>query len=83
MSIVWTILVGLFAGLLARMLKPGNDSMGIIMTVLLGISGAFAMTLLGRTLGWYGPDDAAGFLGAFVGAFVILMIIGAVRKRGA
>jgi uncharacterized membrane protein YeaQ/YmgE (transglycosylase-associated protein family) len=40
------------------------------------------MTQLGRTLGWYGPDDAAGFLGAFVGAFVILMIIGAVRKRG-
>jgi uncharacterized membrane protein YeaQ/YmgE (transglycosylase-associated protein family) len=83
MGIIWTILVGLLAGLLARMLKPGDDNMGIIMTVLLGIGGSFAMTALGRALGWYGPEDAAGFIGAFVGAFVILMIIGAVRKRGA
>jgi len=81
MSIIWTIVVGLVAGLLARMLKPGRDDMGMIMTTLLGIGGAFAMTALGRGLGWYGPDDAAGFIGAFVGAFVILLVIGAVRKR--
>lgn len=78
---IWTLLVGLLAGLLARMLKPGNDNMGIIMTVVLGVCGAFAMTFVGRSLGWYGPDDAAGFIGAFVGAFVILLIIGAIRGR--
>lgn len=78
---IWTILVGLLAGLLARMLKPGNDDMGIIMTTVLGVCGAFAMTAVGRSLGWYGPGDAAGFVGAFVGAFVILLIIGVVRRR--
>lgn len=81
MSIIWTVLVGLVAGLLARMLKPGRDDMGWIMTALLGIGGAFAMTAVGRSLGWYGPDDAAGFIGAFIGAFVILLIIGALRGK--
>jgi uncharacterized membrane protein YeaQ/YmgE (transglycosylase-associated protein family) len=82
MSLIWTILVGFVAGLLARMLKPGRDDMGMIMTTLLGIGGAFAVTALGRSMGWYGPDDAAGFIGAFVGAFLILLVIGAVRSRG-
>ena len=78
---IWTLLIGLLAGLLARMLKPGNDNMGIIMTTVLGVCGAFAMTAVGRSLGWYGPDDATGFIGAFVGAFVILLIVGAIRGR--
>ena len=81
MGIIWTVIVGLIAGLLARLMKSGDDDMGWIATTLLGIAGAFAMTALGRGLGWYGPDDAAGFIGAFIGAFLILVVIGMVRGR--
>jgi len=81
MVIIWTVLVGLVACLLARLMKSGDDDMGLIATTLLGIAGAFAMTAVGRGLGWYGPDDATGFIGAFIGAFLILVVIGMIRGR--
>jgi len=81
MSIIWTILIGFVVGLVARMLKPGDDGMGFIFTTLLGIGGALVATFVGSALGWYGQGEAAGFIGALIGAVVILVIVAVVRKR--
>ncbi|HZX51559.1 GlsB/YeaQ/YmgE family stress response membrane protein [Pseudomonas sp. XK-1] len=81
MSIIGTILIGLIVGLIARFLKPGDDSMGWIMTILLGIGGAIAATYGGQALGFYQPGQAAGFLGAVIGAVVLLVIYGAIKKN--
>jgi uncharacterized membrane protein YeaQ/YmgE (transglycosylase-associated protein family) len=80
MGILWTILIGFVVGLIARMLKPGNDGMGMILTTLVGIGGALAATFIGGALGWYAQGEAAGFIGALVGAIVILFVVGAMRK---
>lgn len=83
MSIVVTIIVGLLAGLVAKLLMPGRDPGGFIITILLGIGGALVATYLGQTLGWYREGEAAGFVGAVVGAIVILAIYRLVARRGA
>lgn len=74
MGIVWTILIGFIVGLLARLLHPGRDAMGFILTALLGIGGALVATWIGQALGWYAPGQPAGILGAIIGAFLLLMI---------
>jgi len=79
MSIIGTIVVGFIVGLLARALKPGDDRMGIIMTTLLGIAGAFVARYAGQFMGWYGPNDPAGWIASVVGAIVLLIIFGLVR----
>jgi uncharacterized membrane protein YeaQ/YmgE (transglycosylase-associated protein family) len=79
MSIIGTIVVGFIVGLLARALKPGNDRMGIILTTLLGIAGAYVAKYVGQAMGWYGPNDAAGWIASVVGAIVLLIIVGLVR----
>ena len=79
-GIIGTLIIGFFAGLIARFLKPGDDGMGIIMTSLLGIAGAFAATYGGQALGLYAPGQGAGFLGAVVGAIVVLVIFGVIKK---
>lgn len=84
MSIIGTIVVGFLVGLLARALKPGNDKMGIIMTTLLGIAGAFVARFAGQALGLYGPNDAAGWIASVIGAIILLVIYGLVtggRRR--
>ena len=84
MSIIGTIVVGFIVGLLARALKPGDDRLGIIMTTLLGIAGAFIAKYVGQAMGWYGPNDAAGWIASVVGAIVLLVIYGLVtggRRR--
>jgi uncharacterized membrane protein YeaQ/YmgE (transglycosylase-associated protein family) len=80
MGIIGTILIGLIVGLIARFLKPGDDSMGWIMTILIGIGGAIAATYGGQALGIYQPGQAAGFIGAVIGAVVLLLVYGAVKK---
>ncbi|MFZ3155481.1 GlsB/YeaQ/YmgE family stress response membrane protein [Pseudomonas sp.] len=80
MSIIGTIFIGLIVGLLARFIKPGNDSMGWIMTILLGVGGSIAATYGGQALGIYQAGEAAGFIGAVIGAVVLLVIYGAVKK---
>ncbi len=80
MGIIGTIFVGLIVGLLARFLKPGDDSMGWIMTILLGIGGSLAATYGGQALGIYQAGQAAGFLGALVGAIILLVIYGLIKK---
>lgn len=76
-----TILIGFVVGLLARFLKPGNDKMGIILTTLLGIAGAVAASFVGQQMGWYAPGQATGFIGALLGAIVILIIVSLFRRK--
>ena len=69
MSIIWTIIIGFIAGIIAKFLMPGpNEPSGFILTTILGIIGAFVATWLGQALGWYGPNEGAGLIGAVVGA---------------
>lgn len=78
---LYIILIGFLVGLLARLLKPGRDSMGIILTTLLGIAGAMLASYVGQQMGWYAPGQAAGFIGALLGAIVILVIVALFRGR--
>lgn len=80
MGIIGTIFIGLIVGLLARFLKPGDDSMGWIMTIVLGIGGSLAATYGGQALGIYQVGQGAGFLGALVGAVVLLVLYGMLKK---
>jgi uncharacterized membrane protein YeaQ/YmgE (transglycosylase-associated protein family) len=82
MGILWTILIGFVAGLIAKFIVPGNrEPSGFILTTILGIIGAFVATFLGQQLGWYQPGEGAGLIGAVVGAIIILVIWGAVSRR--
>jgi uncharacterized membrane protein YeaQ/YmgE (transglycosylase-associated protein family) len=75
MNILWIILIGFVAGLIARFFAPGpNNPTGFILTTVLGIAGAFLATFLGQTLGWYRPDQGAGLIGAVIGALLVLFI---------
>jgi uncharacterized membrane protein YeaQ/YmgE (transglycosylase-associated protein family) len=75
MGILWIIIVGFVAGIIARLLAPGpNKPTGFILTTALGIAGAFLATFIGQTIGWYRPDQGAGFIGAIVGAVLVLFI---------
>jgi uncharacterized membrane protein YeaQ/YmgE (transglycosylase-associated protein family) len=82
MSIIWAIIVGFFAGLIARFLVPGDrEPRGFILTTVLGIVGSVVATWLGQAIGLYGPNDGAGFIGAIVGAVIVLLIWGAFARR--
>ena len=79
-SFIGAIIIGGLAGLVAKMLTPGRDPGGFIVTVLLGIAGAMVATFLGQALGWYRPGQSAGFIGAVVGAVIILLAYRAVAR---
>lgn len=84
MGILWTIIIGFVAGVAAKFLMPGpNEPSGFILTTILGIVGAFVASYLGQTLGWYGPGEGAGLIGAIVGAVVVLGVWGMVTKNRA
>jgi len=75
MGILWIILIGFVAGIVARLISPGpNKPTGFILTTALGVAGAFLATFVGQAVGWYSLDQGAGFIGAIVGAFVVLFI---------
>ena len=75
MHILWVIIIGFVAGVVARMLAPGpNNPAGFILTTLLGIAGAFVATWIGQAIGWYGQNQGAGLLGAVVGALIVLFV---------
>jgi uncharacterized membrane protein YeaQ/YmgE (transglycosylase-associated protein family) len=75
MHILWIIIIGFVAGIIARLLAPGaNNPAGFILTTILGIVGAFVATFIGQAVGWYGPDQGAGLIGAVVGALIILFV---------
>ena len=81
MSIIVTIVIGLIVGLVARLLKPGNDPLGWIMTIVLGIAGAFLASYAGTAMGWYRPGQTAGFLASVVGAVILLVVYSLVSQR--
>lgn len=75
MTLLWIVLIGFVAGVVARFLAPGpNRPSGFLLTTALGIGGAFLATFLGQAVGWYRPDQGAGFIGAIVGAVLVLFI---------
>jgi uncharacterized membrane protein YeaQ/YmgE (transglycosylase-associated protein family) len=81
MHIIATFLMGLLVGIVAKLLMPGRDPGGFIITGLLGIAGAFVAKYIGEQLGWYGPGDAAGFLASVGGAFLLLLIYRLLFRR--
>ena len=75
MGILWIVVIGFIAGIIARILSPGpNNPTGFILTTLLGIAGAFLATFIGQAVGWYRPDQGAGFIAATIGALLVLFI---------
>ena len=81
MSIIWMIVIGFIAGLIARALNPGNDSMGIIMTSLLGIAGSLIAGFIGKSLGWYQEGELAGFIASVIGAIILLFFYSMLKKK--
>ena len=82
MSIIWTIIIGFVAGIIAKLITPGrNEPSGFILTTILGIVGAFVATYLGQAVGWNQAGDGAGLVGAVVGATIVLVIWGFVARR--
>jgi uncharacterized membrane protein YeaQ/YmgE (transglycosylase-associated protein family) len=81
MQIIATFITGLIVGIVAKLLMPGRDPGGFIITGLLGIAGAFVARYIGQQLGWYGPDEAAGFLASVGGAFLLLLIYRLMFRR--
>ena len=82
MSILWTIIIGFIAGVIAKFVTPGkNEPSGFILTTILGIVGAFVATFLGQFFGFYRPGEGAGFIGAIIGAVIILFVWGYFAKK--
>jgi uncharacterized membrane protein YeaQ/YmgE (transglycosylase-associated protein family) len=81
MSFLWMLLVGLVVGALAKLVMPGRDPGGIIVTMLLGVAGALVAGFLGRSVGWYGEGEAAGFIASLIGAVILLAIYRAIVGR--
>jgi uncharacterized membrane protein YeaQ/YmgE (transglycosylase-associated protein family) len=82
MGLLWTILIGFIAGVIAKLVHPGpNEPSGFILTTLLGIAGAFVATYLGHAVGWYQAGEGAGLIGAVVGALIVLVVWGAFASR--
>ena len=82
MGILWTIIIGFIAGIIAKFIMPGkNEPSGFVLTAILGIVGAFVATYLGQALGWYGPGQGAGLVGAVVGAIIVLVVYSLIAGR--
>ncbi|MBN9441620.1 MAG: GlsB/YeaQ/YmgE family stress response membrane protein [Bosea sp. (in: a-proteobacteria)] len=82
MGIIWTIIIGFIAGVIAKFITPGsNEPSGFVLTTILGIIGAFVATYLGQSLGWYGPGQGAGLIGAVVGAVIVLLVWAMISGR--
>lgn len=82
MNILWIIIIGFLAGVIAKFISPGpNEPSGFILTTVLGIIGAFVATYLGQAIGWYQADQGAGLIGATVGAIIVLVIWGMIANR--
>ncbi len=80
MSLIWTIIVGFIVGVVAKLIHPGRENMGFIMTTLLGVGGSLVAGYIGQAVGWYQAGQGAGFIGSVVGALLLLFAYGAVKK---
>ena len=82
MGIIWTIIIGFVAGVIAKLIMPGKENMGFIITTLLGIAGSIVASYAGQAVGWYEAGQGAGWIGSIVGAFVLLWIYQKFQTRG-
>jgi len=82
MGLIWAVIVGFIVGVVAKFIFPGRESMGFVTTSLLGIGGSLAASFLGKLVGWYEPGQGAGFIGATLGALLLLWIYGKVKSKG-
>lgn len=82
MGILWTIVLGLVIGVIAKFLHPGKENMGFLMTILLGIAGSFLAGVVGQFFGWYRAGEGAGFIASVIAAILLLVIYGKVRGSG-
>ena len=81
MGFLWTLIIGLVVGAIAKLIMPGRDPGGIIVTMLIGVAGALLAGFIGRALGWYGEGEAAGFVMSFVGAVALLALYRMMTRR--
>ena len=81
MGIIWTIVVGFIIGLIAKLIHPGKENMGFIMTVLLGIAGSFLAGIIGQAIGWYKAGEGAGFIASIIVAIILLVIYGKIKGK--
>lgn len=81
MGIIWTILLGFVIGVIAKLLHPGKENMGFIMTILLGIGGSFFAGVIGQFFGWYRAGEGAGFIASVIVAILLLAIVSRLRQR--
>jgi uncharacterized membrane protein YeaQ/YmgE (transglycosylase-associated protein family) len=80
-AILGTLVIGLVVGAIAKFLMPGRDPGGCLVTILIGIAGAFVAGFLGRVIGWYEPGQTAGFIASIIGAMLLLLIYRLIRGR--
>ena len=83
LHLLWVIIIGFIAGLIAKFIMPGKDPGGFLVTTGLGIGGALLATFLGRLIGWYEEGQSAGFIAAVVGALIVLGVYRLIRKKQA
>ena len=81
LHLLWIIIIGFVAGAVAKLLMPGKDPGGFLITIALGVVGALLSTLLGKLVGWYNPGESAGFIGAVIGAVILLVIYRLIKKK--
>jgi uncharacterized membrane protein YeaQ/YmgE (transglycosylase-associated protein family) len=81
MGVIWTIVLGFVIGLIAKLLHPGKENMGLIMTILLGIAGSFLAGVIGQFLGWYKAGEGAGFIASVIVAILLLVIYGRIKGK--
>lgn len=80
MGVVWTIVLGFVIGVIAKLIHPGRENMGFVVTVVLGIAGSFAAGVIGQFLGWYRAGEGAGFIASVIMSVIILVIYGKLRR---
>jgi len=83
LHLLWIIIIGLVAGAVAKLIMPGKDPGGLLITVLLGVAGSLLANFLGRLIGWYKPGESGGFIAAIVGAVILLLIYRLLKKKPA
>ena len=83
LGLLITIIVGFIVGVIAKLIMPGKENMGFVMTTLLGIAGSIVATYAGQAVGWYQAGQGAGWIGSIIGAFVLLWIYHKIQSRGA
>jgi uncharacterized membrane protein YeaQ/YmgE (transglycosylase-associated protein family) len=81
MGIIWTIVLGFVIGLIAKLVHPGKENMGFIMTILLGIAGSFLAGIIGQFIGWYKAGEGAGFIASVIVAIILLVIYGQIKSK--